>query len=209
MIKTDGYLSITAARLVAMDLPRIEEAVGEPLEQWGFRCHEISMKVLKTGLFGPGRIVRGWATGVQSQHSWIVLSADAYARDAVIVDPVLWSYVSSIPQEIYVCASDNSRYTPHGFGLVWDAGMPEAGDGPTFALAIPDGGWSREARDFLFSLGPLDAKGWMGVAHLPVLGWPAREIITAMYQDKRTRAFIPIDIVGHLTDENPQELYLP
>jgi hypothetical protein len=59
-------------------------------------------------------------------------------------------------------------------------------------LAAPDG---------------LDIRGWHVLAHSPVRGWPAAEIIGAMYDTPRLKMIPPIDIVGMLTDKNPNGLY--
>jgi hypothetical protein len=53
-----------------------------------------------------------------------------------------------------------------------------------------------------------DRQGWSVLAHAPVGGWPAGEIIDAMCESGLD-AVIPIDIVGMVTDRNPQGLYLP
>ncbi len=56
-------------------------------------------------------------------------------------------------------------------------------------------------------LGPLDRRGWATLAHAPVEGWPAGEILGAMC-DSGMEAVVPIDIIGMLTDRNPSGLYL-
>jgi hypothetical protein len=39
-------------------------------------------------------------------------------------------------------------------------------------------------------------------------GWPAREVLEAFLDQHPTMApLVPIDLVGMLTDRNPQELY--
>jgi hypothetical protein len=42
-----------------------------------------------------------------------------------------------------------------------------------------------------------------------VEGWPAAEIIDAIYNTPELTTWVPIDIVGMLTDRNPKGLYLP
>jgi hypothetical protein len=66
------------------------------------------------------------------------------------------------------------------------------------------------AEDFLQRCSPvgLDRRGWHFLANAPVGGWPSREIIGAMADDRRVSVFVPIDVLGMLTDRNPSGLYL-
>lgn len=73
-------------------------------------------------------------------------------------------------------------------------------------LAVPV---SREAELFLDLCGPLDQKGWAELIHSPVEGWPAAEIIAAVDDTPELSTLIPVDILGMLTDRNPQGVYLP
>jgi hypothetical protein len=92
-------------------------------------------------------------------------------------------------------------------GNIYQWGKPEAGDRPVIHLDTT--GMSTEAKRFLASLGPLDARGWMSLfSHAPVEGWPAGEIIERAYHNSQITALIPIDRVGMLTDINPDGLYL-
>lgn len=204
------------ARRVAADPERVAAAIGIPVERWAHQCHAISLAIVKAGLLGPeARVARGWAKGVAGQHSWIVLG-NPYDREAVIVDPTLWSYVNRNPSladvpTIYVAQRRRSiwEHTPHGEGSCYDAGMPcTHGGEPMFLAPEVEVALSPEARAFMDDLGPLDARGWIEVANLPVLGWPAAEIIAAMDDSRELAGFVPVDRLGMLTDRNPGGLYL-
>jgi hypothetical protein len=199
------YLTLQQASTVARDLAVIEKAVGEPALHWGNRCHEISLKVLRTGLFGPGRVARGMATSVTGQHSWIVLGADCYDPAAVLVDPTIGPLHGEPVIGVYL---DNlAGHVPHGAGSIWQYGPPGAATGPVIELpsfSALSGG----ARRFLELAGyPFDYGGWCQLASSPVQGWPAAEIITAIYRTPQLTVTPPIDHVGMLTDENPKGLY--
>lgn len=193
-----------ALKVAESRLPEIEEAVGEPAANWGRRCHEVSLKVLRSGLFGPGRVARGTASGVTGQHSWIILGEDCYSPRSVVVDPTIWSYGTGKPA-IHV-VNNLVRHRPHGLGSIWDFGCPAPARGEKIPLAGHDS-LSREARSFLGIAGyPLDRAGWTVLAHAPVQGWPAGEILGAMC-DSGLGVLIPIDIVGMVTSRNPENLY--
>jgi hypothetical protein len=200
-----GVLTLEDAGLAAGDIARIADAIGRPFENWARDCHGVSLAVLRTGIFGRGRIARGMAVGVGSQHSWIVLGDNCYDEDAPVVDPVLWSYRDDV-EGIYVGDRDEYGHRPHGDYPCFAGGMPCWHGGELIELT-PDTPLKPWAQAFLATLGPLDLHGWAEVAHMGVFGWPAAPIITAMYETPALRALIPIDIVGMLTDKNPGNLY--
>jgi hypothetical protein len=185
----------------AADTGRLSELIGTPFPQWAKRCHEISTGLLQTGVFGPGRIARGWCDGVPGQHSWIVIGNDCYDRKAVVVDPTLWSYKEGVTG-IWI-GPNRVLHTPHRAGSCFTESMPQHHGGPDIELT-PAKPFSVLAKSWLDILGPLDRLGWADVAHLPVLDWPAAEIISAMYNTPQLRAVIPIDVVGMLTDRLPE-----
>lgn len=204
------------ARRVAADPERVAAAIGIPVERWAHQCHAISLAIVKAGLLGPeARVARGWAKGVAGQHSWIVLG-NPYDREAVIVDPTLWSYVNRNPSladvpTIYVAQRKRSiwEHTPHGEGSIFEYGRPSWGGGQVIELA-PEAAarLTPHGQRWLAMIGPLDRAGWMEVAHAPVSGWPAAEVISAMYDTPQLSSLVPVDIVGMLTDRNPSGLYL-
>lgn len=180
------------------------DAIGG-LDQWAHRCHECSLALVRTGLLDQdARVARGFCGSVASQHSWVVIG-DPYDENAPIVDGTLWSYTDQDPR-LFVNPRGNAQYTPHGAGSIWEYGKPDA---PTKDVITLDAELPKLAADFLEMMAPdgLDYRGWNVIAHAPVSGWPAREIIGAMYDDERLRALIPVDIVGMLTDKNPGGLY--
>ena len=179
------------------------EAALAPLTRWHHNCHGASMAVIRA--FG-GRVARGWCRGVTSQHSWAVLGADCYSPDPTIVDASLWSFDSSV-SGVWIGTLTDGLHEPHGGGSIWSAGRPLPAQGPPIKLK-PSGRLSRAAKDFLELLGPLDLQGWQTLANLPVLGWPAAEIIAAMDDTQELSALVPIDRLGMLTERNPGGLYL-
>jgi hypothetical protein len=221
-VKTPTKEILVAAQSAARNPHRLAAMIGIPVSKWVGRCHEVSLALLKTGEFGKGRVARGMANGVVSQHSWIVLDEDVYSERAVIVDatnPVFHdlydmgrrdaaSTGTGTPILVTATATGKS-HTPHGMGDIWKAGRPDYPTGeivqltPTFEL-------SADAKLFLSddTLGPLDRRGWAQLANGPMQGWPASEIIAAMDDTDRLRALVPIDILGMLTLRNPQGLYL-
>jgi hypothetical protein len=214
-MKTPDHLS--RVREALADPEDIAARLGWPITQWARQCHAVSIAIVKLGILGPGaRVARGWAKGVAGQHSWVVVG-HPYDTHAAIADPTLWSYVNSNPSladvpTIYVTRMRNSifEHRPHGFGFFMDAGMPHHHGGPTITMQpeIADK-LTPAAKRFLRELLPLDARGWIEVANLPVMGWPAPEIIAAMDDDRQLSCFVPIDILGMLTDRNPGGVYLP
>lgn len=189
----------------------LEKATGlNARNAWGGQCHGISLAVVRTGLLGvPGkeaRVARGFARGVRGQHSWIVLGSDPYDTDAVIADPTIWHYQDAEP---YVHLARNSMLThvPHGTGSIWATGAPPDPQGDVIPLTWQEPP-SGEAQAFLEACGPLDIRGWMFLANSPVLGWPAREVFSAIISTPGLgQGLIPIDVLGMVTDMNPGGMY--
>jgi hypothetical protein len=192
------------------DVAKVEQAIGIPVADWGGRCHEISIAIVRT-MYAPGeaRVARGWCDGVPGQHSWVVLGMDCYDPDALIIDATLWSYLGETPQ-LWIGTmeweAELSRHRPHGQGSIWAWGRPQPPTGPVVELT-PRKPWSPQAELFLELLGPLDREGWIRLAHAPVERWPAGEIIDALCESG-FEGYVPIDIVGMVTDRNPMGIYL-
>lgn len=191
-----------------MNVPTVEEveaAIGMEKADWARQCHMVSLAIVRSGLLPEeARVARGHTPGVVSQHSWAVLG-DPYDDEATIVDATLWSYVRSTPTILVAQASDRP-HVPHGSGSIWAWGRPPEPVSEVIELASDPG---ERANDFLRLAAPqgLDRQGWMVLAHAPVGGWPAKEIITAMSETLELRAMVPIDILGMITDLNPNGLY--
>jgi hypothetical protein len=188
----------------------VADAIG-PLSGWARQCHAASLALVRSGLLGPSgaggaRVARGSLRDVSGQHSWAVVG-DPYYPDWV-VDITAWSYREGYPR-VWV-QKWAAWQRPHGTGSIWQAGCPAVGTGSLIPLAVEV---SREAQRFLETVfayngrNGLDAQGWMALANSPVDGWPAAEIIAAMADTPMLKALIPIDILGMLTDRNPEKLY--
>lgn len=189
------------------DVAKIEAVIHRPFADWAHDCHSVCLAILNAGFVPGGRIARGSCRGVFGQHSWIVDGPDVYDRDARIVDPTLWSYRDDVDGIVVAHPDDKYQHRPMGSGIIWQYGRPPYAIEDPVELTPPDGGWSRDAEQFLKILGPLDHAGWRALFRSPVGGWPAGEIIRQAYLTGWA-AFIPIDIVGMTTDLNPFELYL-
>lgn len=184
-------------------------ALDGDLALWAGQCHAASFAIVKAGVFPVARVARGTARGVTSQHSWVVVSADAYDRDAMIVDPTLWSYNPNVSGVWVGTYRDDVHYPKGRWDSIWDHGRPPYPVEEPIEIVEPEGGWSDRARDFLDLVGPLDIRGWMALGSGCVHGWPAGEIIAAMEATPRLGGLAAIDYVGMLTDRNPGGLYLP
>jgi hypothetical protein len=183
-------------------------AVLDPLDRWAHQCHAASIAVVKAEVFPAARVGRGSSPATMSQHSWIIVSTNAYDERASIIDPTLWSYDDSI-DGIWVGSYGDGLHRPHGgFDSIWAWGRPEHGGGETITLN-PDVVLSDQAEVFVELLGPLDRTGWGTLTKAPPHGWPAGEILTAMHRTPAVSALIPIDLLGMVTDVNPGGLYLP
>lgn len=176
----------------------------DPLSWW-HNCHAASLQVVRSGLYPMSRVARGRAKGVSSQHSWVV-QGDPY-EPTRIIDPSMWSYVKGALPE--VSKADFRKYVPHGSGSIWEHGRP-----PTAEESLekpveltPEFELSELARSFLAVLGPLGRRGWSVLASSPVGGWPASEIIAAIDDTPELSVLVPVDILGMLTDRNPNHLY--
>lgn len=170
------------------------------------KCHEGSLALIRSGVLGkPARVARGSCRGVPGQHSWVVLGEDCYNPRATVIDVTLWSYDLSV-RCAYQGEASERPHLPHGSGSIWQSGKPTSMGGPSISLP-DDAELSQLAWGFLQLLGPLDRRGWSQLAHSPVGGWPAGEILAAMSKDERLQALVPIDVLGMTTDLNPCELY--
>lgn len=192
-------------KITQKQLREVKKALA-PLDQWASHCHGASLAVVQAEIFPESRVARGFCMGVTSQHSWVVVGTDCYDTKAAIVDPTLWSYDDGV-KGIWVGTMEDGRHKPHGMGSIWDWGRPDYPTGEHVSLEPPEGGWSDEAENFLDVLGPLDEQGWRILANAPVEGWPAAEILSAI-ADQLGSEWVPIDIIGMLTDRNPQGLYV-
>ncbi len=192
-----------------VDLPTLavmEEAVNLPFSMWSKQCHAVSWGLVQFGCVA-GRVARGVCKGVAGQHSWIVVGDDCYARDAVIVDPTLWSYDTTV-KGIWIGTARADRHHPHGMGNIWSVGRPPpAAEGFAHVLKGQEK-LPLAARHFLEILGPLDIAGWASLARGPLQGWPAAAIIGCMCDDPELCVRVPIDVEGMITDRNPGGLYL-
>jgi hypothetical protein len=192
---------VSAPRL---SISEIENAIG-PIQGFAHNCHGASLALVRSGLLPEGsRVARGFAKGVISQHSWALVAPDMiYDPQNYVVDITLWSYVPEVPR-LYIAKAAKS-HIPKGQGMLRT--MPDpAKVGP---LVETDVELSKAAKSFLESWAPngMDMANWYHLLNGPMQGWPSKDIVTAAYHTKQLQAVIPIDIVGLLTDINPNGLY--
>lgn len=94
------------------------------LHHWKHRCHEASLALVKHPSFpANARVVRGWHPKIQSQHSWVVLG-EAYDPEAIIIDPVLWSYLKGHHPAVFIGPAEKLSHVPHGAGMLMDHENP-------------------------------------------------------------------------------------
>ena len=209
-----GYASCGAgcADCETNETRAIEQILGFPLADTGNRCHEVSLALVRSGIYGhPGthaRVARGFCDGVAGQHSWIVRDHNPYALGVPIVDPTLWAHTPTTDPEVWHGhAASGGRHRPHGgAGSIWTYGKPCHQGGETIELT-PAAPLSELATLFLSMVGPLDRPGWMLLGNAPVGGWCAAEIFAAMADTKPLSQMVPIDVLGMVTDRNPGGLY--
>lgn len=199
-----------ALALKQISIPELESAVGLPLDHWRQACHEVSLRLVRSGLITErtghrARVARGKAPKVGSQHSWVILGPDCYDLSALVVDLTRWSYDPYQPV-VLVGTAHNLGAIPHGHASISTYGRPSHQGGPTIELE-PKTRLDLRSQAFLDKLGPLDIGGWAQLACAPVLDWPSPQIISAMYETEALRALVPIDVVGMLTEHNPGGLY--
>lgn len=186
-----------------------EPAHYQDFDDFAKDCHSVSLALVRSGLLGTGgprlRVARGSCYGVGGQHSWVVLG-DPYDAKAKIVDITLWSYDDTVPR-IWVGDSVWGRHCPKGNDWIFNTDKPCSRGGEP--LLLEGDRMSPRARQFLRTIGPLDAPGWAALwSRSGMLGWPAKEILEAFVDQYPTMAgLVPIDIYGMVTNRNPQDLY--
>lgn len=187
----------------------MEPSHYQDFEDFKHDCHSVSLALVRSGLLGEGgpnlRVARGACFGVGGQHSWVVMG-HPYDDRAIIVDLTLWSYSPSQPR-IWLGSIQSRLHTPKGYGMIYDGPRPQARGGEI--VKIDTANMSPEAQHFLRAIGPLDYRGWGALwSHSGMLGWPAQEILEAFIDQHPTMAaLVPIDIIGMVTDRNPEEIY--
>jgi hypothetical protein len=189
-----------------LTLSAVQEAIG-PLDNFAHLCHGASLALVRSGLLPEGsRVARGSARGVGAQHSWVLVAPQngPYDRSNWVVDVTLWSYVPEAPR-LYVGKASKWPHIPYGSGSIWRGPhRPPGPEGDVIEVDVPPAG-----RMFLDVAAPggLDEKGWHILLNGPMEGWPSAEVVLAAYHTPALRNLIPIDLVGMLTDLNPNGLY--
>lgn len=178
-------------------------------DDFALDCHSVSLALIRSGLLGEGgpslRVARGACIGVPGQHSWVVIG-NPYDPQSTIVDLTLWSYDRS-QRRVWVGDGMDALHRPKsGFHIF--QGRPPAPQGGD-SLSLDPQGLSEQATRFLKVLGPLDVRGWQDLwSNCGMLGWPAAEILEAfLTQHSGMAPLVPIDVVGMVTDRNPENLY--
>lgn len=203
------------------DLPKPEEIgriIGIPFENngWHNNCHAVSLAFLRKGLV-EGRVARGSAEGV-GVHSWIVLAQEpgvkpnCYLDTAQILDPTIHCWHPGMEPLWQGIMADGMHHLP-GRDSIWNHGCPLPGDGPPLELVVPDGPDPMGRRAFLKLLettggGPVTMETFRALYHGPLQGWPAGALLDLLLdQHPDFETWVPIDVVGMLTERNPDGLY--
>jgi hypothetical protein len=191
----------------------IESAIG-PLDKWAHQCHAASLALVRSGVLqdhigGTWRVARGVCKGVGGQHSWTV-QGDVYDRTALIVDITLWSYDAEQDRVWVGTMGEDKLHRPFGDNDIWAAGCPLPGDGPDMPLDLPPGHRGSPFYNMLRDhVAYTDRAFWMRLwSSNCMLGWPAAELLETFldtYPD--CAGLVPVDIIGMLTDRNPDGLY--
>jgi hypothetical protein len=209
--------------MTVTDIPtyvQAAEAIGIPVERWNNNCHVVSLAIVRSGLLsepGPScRVVRGFTSGygIGGQHSWIALGRP-FDPETRMLDYTAHTWGEILPGVInttiglaYRGAHAYGRgHLVHGYtpGSIWEYGKPEH---PGKPVPLDTSGMSEEARIFLDVLGPLSVEGWVALMTFPHGEWPAHEICEAVCEQiPRVRVLLPIDVLAHVTDRNPNDLY--
>jgi hypothetical protein len=183
----------------------VENLIG-PIEAFYHNCHGASLALVRSGLLPEGsRVARGFVRGVRSQHSWALVAPDmVYDPQTYVVDLTLWSYVNDAPK-LYIAKASKWPHVPHGQGMLRQ-GSYSVLNGPVIKTDVE---LSPGAQSFLDLWAPrgMTMDNWRLLLNSPMQGWPSREVVLAAYKTKALSVLIPIDIVGLLTDENPNSLY--
>jgi hypothetical protein len=206
---------------LTIDAEQIADAIEIPVDRWLNRCHEVSLAAVRSGLLGePGpscRVVRGFTSGygIFGQHSWIALGRP-FDPDTTIVDLTAQAWhrvedvvVSTVGMAYAGGNRDARMHVAHGYlpGSIWEFGRPDPGDG-AFLELDRTGLLSYEADSFLDTLGPMCASSWIALVTYPHGGWPAHEVCEMIVEQvPRAKVMLPIDVVAHTTDRNPEGLY--
>ena len=182
------------------------ESLNLDASGWYRNCHVASLHIVQSDrfrlAFPNARVARGWAQGVDSQHSW-VSTGDPYDDDTQIFDATLCDYREDV-HGIWTGKLADEIHVPHGYGFLLPEDYPTGNGSDIITIDAP---MTHELEAFLRDVGPLDAQGWMELANGPMQGWPSPEAIRLMRANPLLRSFVPIDIAGMLTDENPGGLY--
>jgi hypothetical protein len=207
-------------RDIPSDIAALADSIGKDPVDWFHQCHSASLALVKAGVYGENaRVARGSCIGVGGQHSWIVIPPEGddwkrseegglvYHPKATIIDPTLWSYDKTVTG--LWTGANLDRHRPHGYGDIWDYGRPTTAAESREQVIILKGfdDLSSSAQLFLEMCEPLGRRGWSDLANGPMQGWPSSEIIAAMDDTPEVNVLVPVDILGHVTDRNPEGLY--
>lgn len=177
-----------------------------PLGHWHFNSHQVSLDIVRSGIFPYARVVQGTATGVHGPHHWVVLAEDVYDKYATIIDPTLWCHDPSL-RGTWIGTLQNEIHHPKGEGYIWDFDYPE-NSSFTDTVALRKDGLSTQAKYFLSRIEPINLDGWRRLMRSPMQGWPAGEIIDQMKHSPELSDLVPEALEGMLTNRNPNGAWL-
>jgi hypothetical protein len=189
------------------------EAVLRPWDRWKYQCHAASLHIVRKRRVDGARVARGSCRGVPGQHSWVVVG-DPYDPTAPILDATLWSYTETWPDLWIGSMESHGLHRPHGMGSLFEWGKPPTSKSRKATIRLRSkAGMSPEAKMLLSAIEPLDAHGWIRLLSAPVFGVGGTapymaEILAAADDTPALSPLIPIDVLGMVTDRNPDGLYM-
>lgn len=196
----------TPTMIPRLTIQDIVEVTDLPRSAWHTNTKQVAHDLVRSGLLPTCRVVVGFVSGVEGEHSWVTTSWDVYDKYALIVDPTMWTFRADIP-DVWMGTLHDGLHHPKGEGFIWDSGYPENSSFQDTIL-LPQNGLSTYAKYFLSRVEPLNVAGWTALMRLPMQGWPAGEILARMKEVPTLAPLVPEDLEGMLTEKNPGNLYL-
>lgn len=179
----------------------VEKAIGVPVQEWPGRCHEISRRIVESGLVDGVAVYGHFRGGVSEgsmferrrpfqRHGWVLLKGGRR-----ILDPTRWVFEATEPY-LYV-GPLTDEYDEGGQQLRQQLATPPPPFNPAhskFQLVLTPAIWKFVLGLLQYNDKTLSAQQvmWLASLPLPALGRHAKPIFEAV-ERAGLRSFIPID----------------